>query len=551
MSARTRHSSTTRMLPLADVADLGCVLVLAPVGRDAVEIGRVLGGIGLPARALPSLSALCLEMRKRAGTDIAALFIAEEALAAGTEAIVACLEEQPPWSDLPIVVLTASGRRCAALRARARQHETRQHLDAMRLAAETLETRVEERTGELMAVEATLRQAQKMEAVGHLTGGLAHDFNNLLTGITGSLELMQTRLRQGRTTELDRYIRTAETAAQRAAALTHRLLAFSRRQTLDPKPTAANRLILGMMELIRRSVGPTITVETALAVDLVLTLCDPHQLENALLNLCINAKDAMPDGGRLTIETTNISVDERESEAWDVAPGRYLAVSVVDTGTGMTPEVIARAFDPFFTTKPLDRGTGLGLSMIYGFAKQSGGRVEIHSEPDLGTTVRLYLPCYAGRLEDEDARPEQATAPRAERGETVLVVDDEPAVRMLVTDVLEETGYAIIEAADGLSGLRVLQSDARIDLLISDVGMPGGMNGWQMVDAARRIRPDLKVLFITGYAEATGFGNGPMQAGMHVMTKPFAIDALGHRITELISGTGAPDRRPEVELQGA
>ena len=572
MSARPRRSSTTRMPALVDFPDLGPVLVLAPVGRDAAEIARVLGGIGLRARAIPGVAALCHELRVQGGAEVAALIIAEEALATGTATIAACLAEQPPWSDLPIVVLTASGQRRgpeerwrlfeglgnvtllsrplhaetlhsaarAARRARARQHEPRQHLDAMRIGAETLEARVEERTRELMAMEETLRQSQKMEAVGHLTGGLAHDFNNLLAGISGSLELMQMRLKQGRITDLDGYIRTAETATQRAAALTHRLLAFSRRQTLDPKPIAANRLILNMMELISRSVGPQVTVETKLAVDLVLTLCDAHQLENAVLNLCINAKDAMPAGGRLFIETTNIAVDDCGAQPGDMAPGSYLVVSVIDTGTGMTPEVVARAFDPFFTTKPLGKGTGLGLSMIYGFAKQSGGKVEIHSELGGGTTVRLYLPCYVGRLEDEEARPEQATAARANGGETVLVVDDEPAVRMLVTDVLKEAGYAVIEAADGFSGLRVLQSNARIDLLISDVGMPGGMSGWQMADAGRDVRPELKVLFITGYAEETRAGDGHMKPGMHIMTKPFTLAALGRQVRNLISATKHP-----------
>ncbi|MFT8243298.1 PAS domain S-box protein [Roseomonas sp. BN140053] len=381
-----------------------------------------------------------------------------------------------------------------------------------------------------------LFQAQKMEAVGHLTGGLAHDFNNLLTGITGSLDLLKARVAQGRIGDLDRYITAAQGAASRAAALTHRLLAFARRQTLDPKPTDPNRLVADMVELIQRTVGPEIQVETVLATGVWPTLCDPNQLENAILNLSINARDAMPDGGRLSIETSNTWLDDRAARARDMPPGQYVAVSVSDTGSGMPPEVVARAFDPFFTTKPIGQGTGLGLSMIYGFAKQSGGQVRIHSAPGMGTTVRILLPRHRGAAEAEEAPAELAAAPRAEQGETVLVVDDEPTVRMLVTEVLEELGYAAIEAADGAGGLRVLQSDVRLDLLITDVGLPGGMNGRQMADAARQTRPGLRVLFITGYAENAVVGSGRMEPGMHVLTKPFALDMLASRIKAIITG---------------
>ncbi len=384
-------------------------------------------------------------------------------------------------------------------------------------------------------LEEQLRQSQKMEAVGQLTGGLAHDFNNLLTGITGSLELLGTRVLQGRYMDLNRYIGAAQGAAGRAAALTHRLLAFSRRQTLDPKPTDVNRLVGGMEELIRRTVGPSVVIEVVGAAGLWPTLVDPPQLENALLNLCINARDAMPDGGRLTIETANRWLDQRGAFARDLAPGQYISLCVSDTGTGMTPEVIAKAFDPFFTTKPLGHGTGLGLSMIYGFVRQSGGQARIYSEPDQGAMVCLYLPRHLGDAEAAEATPDLAGAPRAEQGETVLVVDDEPTVRMLVMEVLEDLGYAAIEAADGASGLRVLHSDARVDLLVTDVGLPGGMNGRQMADAARIGRPDLKVLFITGYAENAVVGNGHLDHGMHVMTKPFALDVLASRIRDLIS----------------
>ncbi len=400
---------------------------------------------------------------------------------------------------------------------------------------ETLEEQVASRTRELMETEEALRQSQKMEAVGQLTGGLAHDFNNLLTGITGSLELLGMRIAQGRLNDVERYSLAAQGAAKRAAALTHRLLAFSRRQTLDPRPTDVNRLVSGLEDLVHRTVGPEITVEVVSSVGLWPTLVDPNQLENAILNLCINARDAMPEGGRLTIETANRWIDARIGKERDLDPGQYVSLCVSDTGTGMTPEVISKAFDPFFTTKPLGLGTGLGLSMIYGFARQSGGQVRIYSEVDEGSNICIYLPRHLGPADEVEDQAELSEAPRAIAGETVLVVDDEPTVRMLVTEVLEELGYAAIEAADGAAGLKLLRSDVRIDLLVSDVGLPGGMNGRQMADAARVHRPDLKILFITGYAENAVVGNGHLDPGMHVMTKPFAMEALAGRIKELIT----------------
>jgi PAS domain S-box-containing protein len=405
----------------------------------------------------------------------------------------------------------------------------------------TLERQVAERTAELMAAEESLRQSQKMEAVGQLTGGLAHDFNNLLTGISGSLELLEARLAQGRINELDRYIQVAQGAAKRAAALTHRLLAFSRRQTLDPKPTDMNRLVLDMDELIRRTIGPSVVLTVAGATGLWTTLADRNQLENALLNLCINARDAMPAGGRLTIETGNRVFDGQQAKELDLAPGPYVSLTVSDTGGGMTPEVIARAFDPFFTTKPLGEGTGLGLSMVYGFVRQSGGQARIFSTSGQGTSVSLFLPRYSGEHEAGE-NPEPAPAlPGA--GEKVLVVD-EPSVRMLIAETLEDLGYDWLEAEDGASALKFLQSTRRIDLLITDVGLPGGMNGRQLADAALVARPELKILFITGYAETAVIGGGNLQPNMHIITKPFALETLGRRIKEIIVGpTPAPANR--------
>ncbi|MER2196572.1 hybrid sensor histidine kinase/response regulator [Methylobacterium brachiatum] len=391
-----------------------------------------------------------------------------------------------------------------------------------------------ERADALAAAEEALRQSQKMEAVGQLTGGIAHDFNNLLAGISGSLELIQTRLAQGRLKDVDRYINAAQGASKRAAALTHRLLAFSRRQTLDPKPTDVNRLVAGLEELIRRTVGPAVTVDVIAATGLWPALVDPPQLENALLNLCINARDAMPEGGSITIETANTALDAREARQRDMPPGPYLLLRVTDTGTGMAPEIVGKVFEPFFTTKPLGQGTGLGLSMIYGFAQQSGGQVRIVSELGRGTKVCLYLPRHGGTVAEEDPLAAAGAPARAAPGETVLVVDDEPTVRMLVTEVLEDLGYTAIEAADSVAGLKVLQSDVRIDLLVSDVGLPGGMNGRQMAEAGRSTRPGLKVLFITGYAEAAVLGNGQLDLGMQVITKPFVVEVLGARIREMI-----------------
>jgi PAS domain S-box-containing protein len=379
-----------------------------------------------------------------------------------------------------------------------------------------------------------LFQAQKMEAVGQLTGGLAHDFNNLLTGITGSLELLRARVAQGRINELDRYINAATGAASRAATLTHRLLAFSRRQTLEPKPVDANKCVAGMEEIVRRTIGPSVTLEMVLAVGLWPCFCDANFLENAVLNLSINARDAMPEGGRLTIETGNAWMDDAAARERDMPPGQFVSICVTDTGVGMSPEIAARAFDPFFTTKPAGQGTGLGLSMIYGFAKQSGGQVRIYSEEAKGTTVKIYLPRYSGEMVEESAVVNAKPEPAA-NNETVLVVDDEAVVRMLVTETLADLGYNALEAGDATAGLKILQSDARIDLLITDVGLPGGMNGRQMADASRRTRPNLKVLFITGYAENAALGNGHLDPGMQVLSKPFAMDQLAARIRSIIS----------------
>ncbi len=400
---------------------------------------------------------------------------------------------------------------------------------------------VEETAAERDRAEEALRQSQKMEAVGQLTGGLAHDFNNLLTGISGALEMIQLRVTQGRVNELERYSVAAQGAVRRAAALTHRLLAFARRQTLDPKPTDVNRLMFGIEELIRRTVGPQIEVETVGKAGIWTTLVDPNQLENAILNLSINARDAMPDGGRITIETANKWLDERAARERDLEPGQYVSVCVTDTGTGMTEDIAAHAFEPFFTTKPMGEGTGLGLSMIYGFARQSGGQVRIYTEVGMGTTMCIYLPRHATENGAIDFGSEIGDAGLTSLAESsaagrVLVVDDEPTVRMLVVEVAQELGFEVIEAIDGPSAMRLLEARPAIDLLITDVGLPGGMNGRQVADAVLGVLPEVKVIFITGFAENAVIGNGQLSPNMALVTKPFAMEILAHKIREMMSG---------------
>ena len=385
----------------------------------------------------------------------------------------------------------------------------------------------------LAKVEEALRHSQKMEAIGQLTGGIAHDFNNILTAIIGSMEVLKRRIRAGRVDDLQGFMDGAIASANRAAALTHRLLAFARRQPLDPQAVDVNRLVRGMEELLGRTLSENVSLELALDPGAWTALTDAHQLENAILNLVINARDAMPGGGSLVITTTNEVVQERQRFGQEeVEPGSYVVIGVRDTGAGMPPDVIARVFEPFFTTKPIGQGTGLGLSMIYGFARQSRGVVRVESEVGNGTFFRLYLPRHAG-----DA-PSRATVPSPESakgsGETVLVVEDDSHVRMIITDVLRELGYACLEAGDGQAALPVLTSNTSIDLLITDVGLPG-LNGRQIADIARKHRPDLKILFVTGYAEHA-VGKAPfLEAGMQMVTKPFALDALALKIREMLA----------------
>ncbi|URM26416.1 response regulator [Pseudomonas frederiksbergensis] len=543
-------------------------IILAPLGRDSQIALMMLNEAGFEGVIARDLGALCNELSLGAGL----LVIASEALlGANLEPLLGLIEQQPAWSDLPIVLLTHHGGPeqnpasrlglqlgnvtflerpfhpvtlislvTTALRGRRRQYEARDRMidlsqSELRLqnTLETLEQQVEERTAQLRHNEEVLRQSQKMEAVGQLTGGIAHDFNNMLTGIIGSLELLRRRLARGRTEDLDSLIDLGVTSANRAAGLTHRLLAFSRRQSLDSKPVQMNTLVVSMGELLQRSINESIHLEMQLDEQLWVAEADPNQLESALLNLVLNARDAMPDGGKLLVKTSNQHLDTGFTEAHsNLQPGDYIVLSVTDTGYGMPQSTINRAFDPFFTTKPIGQGTGLGLSMIYGFSKQSGGHVSIHSEVGKGTTVSLFLPRFSGELL-QDTRVDTQHTPFARDGETVLIVEDDPAVRVLVSAVLSELGYAFVEASDADSAMPILDSGQRIDLLISDVGLPG-MNGRQLAEIGRQYRPDLKVLFITGYAEHAAVRGGFLDPGMQMITKPFTFDLLTAKVREMI-----------------
>jgi signal transduction histidine kinase len=544
-------------------------IILAPLGRDSQIAMMLLNEAGFDGIISADLPQLCDELEHGAGL----LLISSEALLrSDLGPLLVLIDQQPAWSDLPIVLLTHHGGPeqnpasrfgpqlgnvtflerpfhpetlislvTTALRGRRRQYEARDRLvdlsqSELRLqnTLETLEQQVEERTAQLRHNEEVLRQSQKMEAVGQLTGGIAHDFNNMLTGIIGSLELLRRRLARGRTEDLDSLIDLGVTSANRAAGLTHRLLAFSRRQSLDSKPVEMNTLVVSMGELLQRSIDESIRLDMQLSEQLWVAEADPNQLESALLNLVINARDAMPDGGRLVVSTSNEHLAKSFTDLHsNLTPGDYVTLSVTDNGCGMPQSTINRAFDPFFTTKPIGQGTGLGLSMIYGFSKQSRGHVAIQSEVGKGTTVSLYLPRYGGDLPQH--QPTDSQHPLfAQNGETVLIVEDDPAVRVLVSTVLSDLGYAFVEASDADSAVPILDSAQRIDLLISDVGLPG-MNGRQLAEIGRQYRPGLKVLFITGYAEHAAVRGGFLDPGMQMITKPFTFDLLTAKVREMIS----------------
>lgn len=545
------------------------ILICAPFGRDAPSVAARLCASGFDARICADLSELAAAFDHLTG----AILITDEALNGQVQALANTVAGQPPWSDVPFILLTSrhpdglllpeqAGRRLlslatnvvvlerplgtrsllsaieTALRNRQRQFDLRDRIQELRESREALEIKVAERTAELKneminraQAEAALRQSQKMEAVGQLTGGIAHDFNNMLSGIIGSLEILRRRVAAGRLDDVQRFMDAAWTSATRAASLTQRLLAFSRRQSLDAKIVDLNALVGSLEVLLRRTINEQSALKIELASGLPSGIVDANQLESALLNLAINARDAMPNGGQITVTTGSITLDdESAATSLGLARGRYVTVSVSDTGVGMAPELLDRAFEPFFTTKPLGQGTGLGLSMVYGFAKQSGGQVRIQSMPGAGTSVTLYIPATdvkpAGDLQMPSVQIENG------EGESVLFVEDDASVRVLIRDVLQDLGYFPIEAAEPESALPILASDQRIDLMISDVGLPG-MNGRQLAEVARKHRPQLPILFITGYAENAAIRAGFLGSNMAMIMKPFAIDSLAAKIGEM------------------
>ncbi|MGI8525545.1 MAG: ATP-binding protein [Pseudolabrys sp.] len=424
--------------------------------------------------------------------------------------------------------------------------ERKQELVQLRNFTEALEAAVKERTRELEAehearqnAEDSLRQAQKMEAIGQLTGGVAHDFNNLLTIVLGGLDIIGRHVPElppsPAVTRITRARDMALQGAHRAATLTNRLLAFSRQQALAPQPLNANRLVTGASDFLRSSLGEAVALETILAAGLWSTFADPHQLENALLNLAVNARDAMPNGGKVTIETANCHLDQAYVTTLPepVEPGQYVMIAVADTGTGMDQATLARVFDPFFTTKAVGQGTGLGLSQVYGFVRQSGGHVKIYSETGEGTTVKIYLP-RADAKDDVLREPNQPGETAGAIGsETVLVVEDDDALRSYTSDLLGELGYRVLAASNGPAALRTLEQN-QVDLLFTDIVMPGGMNGRQLADEALRRKPDLKVLFTTGYTRNAIVHHGRLDAGVEMIGKPYSLGELSAKVRELL-----------------
>lgn len=433
---------------------------------------------------------------------------------------------------ITLILRDVTERRTITEALRASEAAARNAAAALADLNQSLERRVEQRTAQLMKVEEALRQSQKMEAIGQLTGGIAHDFNNLLQGITGSLNVIQKLIPLGRISEIDRFLKGALDSAYRAASLTQRLLTFSRRQPVDPRPLDINELILSMQEMLRRTLGETVRMEFHAANKPWLIRCDANQMENAILNLAINARDAMPQGGTITISTANVVLDENEAALHELKPGEYLCLKITDTGEGMSDDVKARVFEPFFTTKPIGKGTGLGLSMIYGFVKQADGGIQIHSKPGQGTSIEICLPRYSGDLAEDEPDSSTDMDSHIGLGEVVLVVEDEGVVRMLVVEVLKELGYYALEAENAAAAIKILESTQRLDLLITDIGLPD-MSGDEVARIALARRPNLKLLFMSGYTDKAS-NPAFLEEGIQIITKPFNMDVLAIRIRQII-----------------
>ncbi len=490
---------------------------------------------GMPEGHLPVRSYLAVPVVARDTKVIGGLFFGHASVGVFTERSERGLTGLAAEAAVAIdnVHLAQAAQKEIAERARAQE--------ALRELNANLEREVAERTEQLRANAEALRQAQKMEAVGQLTGGVAHDFNNILQVIVGNLEVIR-RLGPAEMARIQRSAEQALNGARQASSLTQRLLAFARRQPLDPKPIDVNSLVNGISELLNRSLGETVSVETVRGAGLWKIEADANALESAILNLAVNARDAMPQGGRLTIETMNAYVDETYAVAHaEVVPGQYVLISVSDTGVGMDSETLRRAFEPFFTTKPVGQGTGLGLSQVYGFVKQSGGHINIYSEVGQGTTVKIYLPRLEGFAEEHVSQA-SVPVPEGSTSETILVVEDDGNVRTSSVDALRDLGYRVIEAADGQSALRLLETKTPVDLLFTDVVLPGGMTGAQVATRALELRPGLKILFTTGYARNAIFHHGRLDKGVQLITKPFSFSDLAAKVRDVLDGL--PRGRP-------
>jgi PAS domain S-box-containing protein len=482
---------------------------------------------GMPEGHLPVRSYLAVPVISRTGEVLGGLFFGHATPAMFDERSERGLQGLAAEAAVAIdnARLTQATQR--EIRERRRAEEALRELNA------NLESQVAERTAQLRANEEALRQSQKMEAVGQLTGGVAHDFNNLLQVIIGNLDTILRHLPED-APRLKRSANQALNGARRAAALTQRLLAFSRRQPLDPRPLNVNALVTGLSEMVHRTLGETVAVETVLGAGVWQVEADANELEAAVLNLAVNARDAMPDGGRLTIETANAHIDQAYAASYaEVAAGQYVCISISDTGVGMDDETVGRAFEPFFTTKPVGKGTGLGLSQVYGFVKQSGGHVKIYSEVGQGTTVKIYLPRLMADVADVEAEAD-GPVPDGDGEETVLVLEDDDDVRTYSVEILRELGYRVVEAHDGPSALRLLERQARVDLLFTDVVLPGGMTGATVAEQARALKPNLKVLFTTGYARNAIIHHGRLDKGVRLITKPFSSAELAARIRDVL-----------------
>ena len=561
------------------------LIVVAPGGRDSYVICQMVTAGGLPCR--PETDMRVLESALRAGEAAGAVVTQEALTGADRAALARAVAEQPPWSDFPFIVLTARGAAPvngstfveilgnvtllerplhpstlvsaarSALRARARQLQAAEYLAqrahaeaALRELAETLESRVEERTRQLadandqltaeiaerQQTEARLVQSQKMEAIGQLTGGVAHDFNNLLAAVVGSLDLLQRRTDDEK---LLRLARNAMQAAERGAKLTGQLLAFSRRQQLKPSVVDVNALVLRTSDLLASSIGPQVEIETVLDRQAWPALVDANQLELMILNLAINARDAMSGEGQLTIRTSTMTQAQSDA-AGDLAPGDYLALSVTDTGSGMSEAVLARAFEPFFTTKSEGKGTGLGLSQVYGFARQSGGIARISSQQEKGTSVTIYLPRSELGIGGEETEQPILQGSQAR----ILLVDDDDDVRNVAAAMLEELGYSVLTASSGTEALLALKNTIEIDLLLTDVAMPG-MSGVELARRVRVLRPDLRIFFASGYADLDAFGAALSDEDL--IKKPYRLADLAAQVERSLAAPLA-ERLPAMDV---